>query len=233
MILFIQSNNAGSFGSPILNKSCYSALENKKQAHIPHTIALKSKIAGSNEISAEKINFLLTESLNDLARQNKEIQNSKNNTQVQEKTTESAKNTADTSALEDQSQSYMEARLLQLMNDIRIQNGLPLFSTNQNLANIAYLRNMDMHNRNYFSHYTPEGKSVFNILRENGIAFSYGGENLYECTPPSKGSPEAIISAWLNIDVHRANILSPHHRQLGISVMDRGGKRLVTVIFTN
>ena len=134
---------------------------------------------------------------------------------------------------ENQSQSYTEIRLLQLINNIRAQNGLPSLSTNQNLVNIADSRNTDMHNRDYFSHYTPEGKNVFNILRENGVVFSYGGENLYECDPVSKGSPEAIIGAWMNIDVHRANNLSSHHRQLGISVVDSGGKRLVTVIFTN
>ncbi len=92
---------------------------------------------------------------------------------------------------------------------------------------------MDMHNRSYFSHYNPEGKNVFNILRENGIVFSYGGENLYECIPVSDGSPEAVMGSWLSIDIHRANILSPHHRQIGISVMDRGSRRIVTAIFTN
>lgn len=235
MILFTQLNSAGSFDSHILNKSCYSTFENKKQAYIPHTIALKSKPTENNEISAEKINFLLTESLNDLAMQNKEIQNFKNDKKVQENTTESAPDSTNPTVQENQSQNYssIETQLLQLINNIRTQNGLPLLSTNQDLTNIAISRNMDMHKRNYFSHYTPDGKNVFNILRENGVMFSYGGENLYECTPPSEGSPEAIINSWLNIDVHRANILSPHHRQLGISVMDMGGKRIVTIIFTN
>jgi len=127
----------------------------------------------------------------------------------------------------------MEARLLQLINDIRIKNGLPILKTNQTLTNIACFRNTDMYNRNYFSHYTLDGKNVFNILRENGIAFAYGGENLYKCSPSSLGSPEAVMQTWLNVEIHKANIYSPHYRKLGISVMDRGDTRIVTIIFTN
>ena len=202
---------------------------------MPHTIALKSETAKNSEISVEEIDFLLTESLNDLARQKKEEQNLKNEKKTQENTAGSTSDAITSSTEEDQSQSqsYIETRLLQLINNIRTKNGLPLFNTNQALTNIARSRNIDMHNRNYFSHYTPDGKNVFSILRENGVTFSYGGENLYKCSPPSIGSPEVIINVWLNIDVHRANIFSPHHRQLGISVVDSGGKRIVNIIFTN
>jgi len=235
IVSFFQSNDIYSFGSPILNKSSYSALESKKNINSPDTITLKSGTTESSQISAEEINFLLTESLNELAQKNKEIQNSKNDAKIQQNMSESAKDSANSSIQESQvqNQNYMESRLLQLINDIRIKNGLPVLNTNQALTNIAFSRNTDMHNRNYFSHYTPDGKNVFNILRENGVAFAYGGENLYKCSPSSLRSPEAVMHAWLNIEVHKANIYSPHYRKLGISVMDRGDTRIVTIIFTN
>jgi uncharacterized protein YkwD len=235
IISFIQSNDICSFGSPILNKSSYSALESKKNINSPDTIALKSETTESSQISAEEINFLLTESLNELAQKNKEIQNSKNDAKAQQETSESSQEQTNSPTQDSQvqNQNYLEARLLQLINDIRIKNGLPVLNTNQALTNIACSRNTDMHNRNYFNHFTPDGKTVFNILRENGVAFAYGGENLYKCSPSSLGSPEAVMHAWLNIPVHRANIYSPHYRKLGISVMDRGDTRIVTIIFTN
>lgn len=90
-----------------------------------------------------------------------------------------------------------------------------------------------MYNRNYFEYHTPDGKVVFDILRENGINFAYGGEYLYKCSPPSLGSPEAVMHACMNIKVHRANIYSPNYKKFGISVIDRGGIMIVTIIFTN
>ena len=83
IVSFSQSNDICSFGSPILNKSSYSALESKKNINSPDTIALKSETTESSQISAEEINFLLTESLNELAQKNKEIQNSKNDAKIQ------------------------------------------------------------------------------------------------------------------------------------------------------
>jgi uncharacterized protein YkwD len=235
IISFIQLNDTHSFGSPILNKSSYSVLESKKNINQPDTIALKSETIESNQISAEEINLLLTESLNDLAQKNKEIQNFKKDTKIQQNTSESAQEQTNSSAEVSQVQNlnYIETGLLQLINDIRIKNGIPILNTDQALTNIACMRNADMYNRNYFDHHTPDGKVVFDILRENGINFAYGGENLYKCSPASLGSPEAVMHTWLNIEVHRANIYSPYYRKLGISVMDRGGTRIVTIIFTN
>jgi uncharacterized protein YkwD len=235
IISYIQSNDTQSFGSPILNKSSYTVLKSKKNIDLPHTIALKSETVESSQISAGEIDLLLTESLNDLAQKNKEIQDSKKNTETQKDTSGPEQEQASSPVQESkvQNQNYLEARLLQLINAIRIKNSLPVLNTDLALTNIARMRNTDMFNRNYFAHHTPDGKTVFNILRENGVAFGYGGENLYKCSPSSLGPPEAVMHAWLSIEVHRANIYSPHYRKLGISVMDRGDTRIVTVIFTD
>lgn len=235
IISFIQSNYIQSFGSPILNKSSYTVLKSKKNIDLPHTVALESETVESSQISAEEINLLLNESLDDLAQKNKEIQNSKKNTETPKNTSESVQEQTSPPKQESQvqNQNYLENRLLQLINDIRIKNGLTILYTDHALTNIARIRNTDMFNRNYFAHHTPDGKTVFNVLRENGVAYGYGGENLYKCSPCSLGPPEAVMHAWLSIQVHRANIYSPHYRKLGISVMDRGDTRIVTIIFTD
>ena len=90
-----------------------------------------------------------------------------------------------------------------------------------------------MIDRSYFSHNTPEGKSIFDILVESGVMYAYAGENLYNCTPPSIGAPEAIISTWLGSENHRANILNPGYSQVGIKIVDGGNRRVATAIFLN
>ena len=127
----------------------------------------------------------------------------------------------------------METQLLLYINDIRAQNGLHALSPNQTLINIADSRCKDMLSRNYFNHLTPEGKSIFTILKENGVMYSCAGENLYECSPPPAGSPGGVINTWLGSNSHRANIFNPHYTQIGIKIVDGENRRVITGIFLN
>jgi len=94
--------------------------------------------------------------------------------------------------------SYVESQMIHLINSIRSSRGLQLLNPNPVLNSIARSRSQDMLGRNYFSHYTPEGKNIFNILVENGIMYACGAENLSQASPPSWGSPEAVINNWMS-----------------------------------
>lgn len=132
-----------------------------------------------------------------------------------------------------QASSGVECNLLNLINQLRAQNGLPALLSNASLINISRSRSIDMLNRNYFSHSTPEGKTIFNILAENGIRYGCAGENIYLCSPASNGSESVILNTWLSSPFHRDNLLNGEYRQAGMGIVDGGGKRIVTIVLTN
>lgn len=126
-----------------------------------------------------------------------------------------------------------ENQVAALINNVRVENGLAPVAADGALTDVAIARSQDMINRNYFSHYTPEGTTVFNFLRGAGIGYRYAGENLAQCMPASIGSPEAFLNAWLNSPSHRANILRAQYGKIGVSMVETDGRRVVTTIFTN
>ncbi|MBC8390500.1 MAG: hypothetical protein H8E13_20940 [Actinobacteria bacterium] len=126
-----------------------------------------------------------------------------------------------------------EAAVLYLINTIRAENGLGALTANQALNDIARSRSTDLLNRNYFSHYTPEGKTIFNFLKENGVGYRNAGENLAHSMPASIGSPDAFMNAWMNSPSHKANILRGAYTQIGISVVDNGDRKVLTTVFIN
>jgi uncharacterized protein YkwD len=129
--------------------------------------------------------------------------------------------------------SELEAAVLYLINTIRVSNGLGALQANQVLTNIARSRCNDMIANSYFSHYTPDGQNIFNILRKNDVAYINAGENLGNSLPPSHGTPEAFANAWMASPSHKANILRSVYTKIGIGVVDGEGRRVVTTVFTN
>ncbi|MGM0368398.1 MAG: DUF4214 domain-containing protein [Actinomycetota bacterium] len=126
-----------------------------------------------------------------------------------------------------------EQQTLAQINNIRVANGLNALAPNQALTNVARQRSADMLNRGYFSHYTPEGTSVFNLLKGNGISYRNAGENLAHSKPASAGSVGAFMNAWMNSPTHAANILRGVYGQIGIGIAENNGRRVVTTVFMN
>lgn len=127
----------------------------------------------------------------------------------------------------------LEAEILKLINKVRADHGLSQLQVVQSLTDIARTRSNDMVSRGYFSHYSPEGTTFFNIMRNAGIGWSNAGENLGNATPAGYGSPSAFINAWMNSASHRDNMLRGHYRLVGVGIVDGGGRRVITTIFLN
>lgn len=126
-----------------------------------------------------------------------------------------------------------EAAILNLINTVRAGRGLAALQPHQSLIDISRTRSTDMLSRNYFSHYTPEGKTVFNIFRDCGITYRAAGENLAHSRPAKIGSPEAFINAWMNSPTHAANILQSKYGIIGVGMVENSGRRVVTTVFRN
>jgi uncharacterized protein YkwD len=129
--------------------------------------------------------------------------------------------------------SDYEAAILHLLNTVRVDNGVAALVPNQSLIDISRTRSNDMLVRNYFSHYSPEGKNVFNIMRDCGIQWSAAGENLAHARPASIGTPEAFLNAWMNSPAHARNILQSRYGIIGVGMVENGSRRVVTTVFRN
>ncbi|MCL5072292.1 MAG: DUF4214 domain-containing protein [Actinobacteria bacterium] len=131
------------------------------------------------------------------------------------------------------SANCMEINLFNAVNAVRAQYGIGQLSLNSSISNIARSRSTDMMNRNYFSHITPDGKSIFTILNENGIGWQFAGENIYQCCPAANGSESVILNTWMSSSSHRDILLNGAFHQIGIGIIDSGNTRTVTIVFIN
>jgi uncharacterized protein YkwD len=71
--------------------------------------------------------------------------------------------------------------------------------------------------RGYFSHISPEGKSPFDRMKAGGVSFGSAGENL--ALAPTL---ELAHQGLMNSPGHRANILSPKYKTVGIGIINGG-----------
>jgi uncharacterized protein YkwD len=83
-----------------------------------------------------------------------------------------------------------------------------------------------MWERQYFGHISPEGRDIGDRLNAAGIGYSLAGENL--ALAPTVTTAQ---NGLMNSEGHRANILEPKFKKIGIGVIDNGiyGKMFVQV----
>lgn len=111
-----------------------------------------------------------------------------------------------------------EQEVIRLVNEIRVQNGLPTLTHNWELSRVARYKSQDMKDNNYFSHTSPVYGSPFQMIKNFGIRYRSAGENI------AKGyaSPQAVVNGWMNSSGHRANILNASFTQIGVGYVAGG-----------
>lgn len=125
---------------------------------------------------------------------------------------------------------------LDLHNQTRIANGLPLLVLDDRVTAAAQGHADDMARRGYFSHDSPEGKTPWDRLSDAGAPYRYAGENIGYGTIGG-GGDEAVIQRLFTMmmaetppdDGHRQNILGVHYRKLGVGVGHDGSGHLYWV----
>lgn len=110
-----------------------------------------------------------------------------------------------------------EEELLELVNGERARRGLPMLRMDDRLRVAARAHSADMLIRGYFSHTSLDGRSPFDRMRSAGAEFATAGENL-AFAPTVKMVHRGLMSS----PGHRANILNPQYRRVGIGVQDAG-----------
>lgn len=101
-------------------------------------------------------------------------------------------------------------RVFELVNAERTNRGLAPFKKTDTLTEVANLRAWEL--AEVFGHKRPNGKGFSDAFVEKGLAYSYVGENI----AGGQTTPEDVVGAWMNSDVHRANILDKDITYMGV-----------------
>lgn len=113
--------------------------------------------------------------------------------------------------------SRYEAEVIRLVNEIRVQEGLSPLTTTSALSAAADQRAKEL--VSCYAHERPDGTSCFTALHEFGVSYRAAGENIAAGYP----TPEAVVTGWMNSSGHRANILNPSFKAIGVGhVSGRG-----------
>jgi uncharacterized protein YkwD len=123
-----------------------------------------------------------------------------------------------------------EARLLAAVNGVRRAHHLRPLRFDRRLRRAARSHSIDMVRRQYFAH----GPFAFR-LRRCGVGDRTIGENLAWGTGWRASAP-SIVSEWLASPPHRALLLRPGFRRVGVGAADGpfaglGAARVVTADF--
>jgi uncharacterized protein YkwD len=122
----------------------------------------------------------------------------------------------------DQSEGQIEDSLQCLINEQRAEAGLPTVRPEGRLRSAAQRHSNDMVSSSYFAHDAPAGDTFIDRISATGYMRGSSswlvGENLVWGTS-SLSTPASMVEAWMNSPDHRANILRPRFREIGISAV--------------
>ena len=103
-----------------------------------------------------------------------------------------------------------EEEVLRLVNIERKSRGLSELTSDDKLDKAAAKRAAEI--TMYYSHSRPDGSDCFTILDEFGISYFMAAENI----AAGYATPKAVVEGWMNSPGHRANILTPGLKKLGV-----------------
>lgn len=127
--------------------------------------------------------------------------------EVPEQTPDTEVETPDTS---------LAGQVLSLVNSERAKYGLEALTYDSHLSRAANIRAVEI--KSLFSHTRPNGQSCFTALDEVGYSYRKAGENIAY----GQRTAEEVMTAWMNSEGHRANILGDYD-YIGIGVYESGG----------
>ena len=130
-----------------------------------------------------------------------------------------------------QTTSEIEYQLLQLANRERDSSGIPSsLIADASLSSVARQYSEQMRDGGFFSHVGPDGADLRQRLEGAGITYTRAGENIAQV---SQATDPSVLAHDLLMDSerHRANILDPEFKQVGIGVARSSDTFWITQIF--
>lgn len=112
-------------------------------------------------------------------------------------------------------QERYRRRLLRLVNEERMQYGVPPVTLNNTLNACARRHNADLaFLQRRLSHTGVDGAKLSDRLHRCGYAFRYASENVAR----GQGDPRHVIRSWMRSPGHRRNLLNYKAKQMGVHV---------------
>jgi uncharacterized protein YkwD len=107
----------------------------------------------------------------------------------------------------------LESQVVALINQERLNNGLPALTVQPALTAAARGHSQDMACNAFFSHIGSDGSTTRDRVTRQGYSTIWVGENIYG---GMMSSPSVIVTWWMNSAPHRANILNTNYTSIGI-----------------
>lgn len=108
-----------------------------------------------------------------------------------------------------------------LLNAERVAQGLAPLTDNPQLDTAALAYSQRMVAESFFAHEAPDGSTLVDRLKGSGYLVADDGwvvgENLAWGQGPLS-TPRAIMTAWMNSEGHRANILNEEYGEIGFGL---------------
>ena len=121
--------------------------------------------------------------------------------------------------------SDLASQVVSLINQHRAGLGLGTLSSSSSLQASSVWKSLHMAGYNYFGHSDPAppvNRDAAQRARDCDFVGSSWGENI----AAGYGTPQAVVTGWLNSPGHRANIENPNYTVTGVGVAASAGGRL-------
>jgi uncharacterized protein YkwD len=126
-----------------------------------------------------------------------------------------------------------ELSLLAQITSARHAAGLPTLTLNNGLIDLARDRSADMANRRYFDHYTPEGHTFLDMMRQRGLPFRMAGEIIAQNNYPLAQTAAQAYQGFMDSTEHHRIIMMNNWTRVGVGqAVDGSGMYYFTVLFS-
>lgn len=99
-------------------------------------------------------------------------------------------------------------QVVDLVNKERAKAGLEPLEVADDLNGYAYIRSTEI--TKIFNHQRPDGSNPLDTVLQYG--YMSAGENIAR----GQSSPQAVVTAWMNSPMHKANILNAGYSYIGV-----------------
>ncbi len=117
-------------------------------------------------------------------------------------------------------------QVINMVNEERAKAGLSPVQQADSITQAANVRAREIVTN--FSHTRPDGSSFSTALRQAGVSYMGSGENIAY----GQRTPQEVMDGWMNSAGHRANILNPNYKNIGIGFYETNGVKYWVQLFT-
>lgn len=107
-------------------------------------------------------------------------------------------------------------KIITLINQKRIEANLAPLTMSDQLSGAAMQKAQDMFGKDYWAHISPTGTTPWAFIASSGYEYIYAGENLAR----NFNTADEVVAAWMNSSSHRANILKPEYKDIGLAILN-------------